>query len=80
MRILIAEDYPSLRRILKEELTMWGYDVVVAENGNVALQILQSEDPPRLALLDWMMPDMNGVEICRKVLENIHDSYIYIIF
>jgi two-component system, cell cycle response regulator len=79
MRILIAEDDPSFRRLLKETLAMWGYDVVVAENGDAALQILQSEDPPRLAMLDWMMPGMEGVEVCRKVREKMKEPYTYII-
>lgn len=79
MKILIAEDDPSLRRLLKEELTMWGYDVVVAENGDVALQILQSQAPPTLALLDWMMPGMSGVELCRNIRAKREESYTYII-
>jgi two-component system cell cycle response regulator len=79
MRILIAEDDPSFRRLLEETLAMWGYNVVVAENGDAALQILQSEDPPRLAMLDWMMPGMEGVEVCRKVREKMKEPYTYII-
>lgn len=79
MRILIAEDDPSYRRLLEEKLTTWGYDVVVTENGDAALKILQSEDPPRLAMLDWIMPGMEGVEVCRKVREEMKDPYTYII-
>ena len=79
MRMLIADDDPVFRRLLEEKLAMWGYDVVVAENGDAALQILQSEDPPRLAMLDWMMPGMEGVEVCRKVREKTDESYTYII-
>src|ERR1700681_5121048 len=79
MKILIAEDDPSFRRLLEEKLARWGYDVVVAENGDTALRILQSEDPPRLAMLDWMMPGMAGVEVCRKVREERKESYTYII-
>lgn len=79
MRILIAEDDQSFRRLLEEKLAMWGYDVVVAENGDVALQILQSENPPRLAMLDWMMPGVDGVEVCRKVRNDRKDPYTYII-
>jgi diguanylate cyclase (GGDEF)-like protein len=79
MRILIAEDEPSFRRLLEEKLTRWGYDVIVADNGDAALRILQSEDPPRLAILDWMMPGMEGVEVCRKVREMKAEPYTYII-
>jgi diguanylate cyclase (GGDEF)-like protein len=60
-------------------LAAWGYHVVVAENGNAALQILQAEDPPRLALLDWMMPGLAGVEVCRKVRQKNAEPYTYII-
>ena len=78
MKILIAEDNPTFRRLLKETLTIWGYEVVVAENGLDALEILQSGDPPRLALLDWMMPGMVGVDVCRKVRERVRRIlYVY---
>jgi two-component system, cell cycle response regulator len=79
MRILIAEDDPSFRRLLEETLAMWGYDVVVAEDGNAAWQILQSGNPPRIVMLDWMMPGMDGVEVCRKVREDMDEPYTYII-
>ncbi|TWJ19187.1 GGDEF domain-containing response regulator [Geobacter argillaceus] len=79
MRILIAEDDPSFRRLLEERLTMWGYDVTVAEDGDAALQILESDAAPRLAILDWMMPGMSGVEVCRNVREKVNDSYTYIL-
>jgi diguanylate cyclase (GGDEF)-like protein len=79
MKILIADDEYAFRHLLEEMLAKWGYDVVVAENGDVALQILQSGDPPRLAMLDWMMPGLVGVDVCRKVRETMTDSYTYII-
>ncbi len=79
MKILIAEDDPSFRRLLEEKLAVWGYDVVVAEDGKAALQILRSDDPPRLALLDWMMPEMDGVEVCRRVRETEREPRIYIL-
>lgn len=79
MRILVAEDDPSFRRLMEKKLTAWGYEVVVAENGNAALQILQSDDPPRLALLDWIMPGLEGVEVCRIVREKKDEPYTYII-
>jgi PleD family two-component response regulator len=64
---------------MEEKLAAWGYEVVVAENGNAALQILQSDDPPRLALLDWMMPGLEGVEVCRIVRGKKGEPYTYII-
>lgn len=79
MRILVAEDDPSFRSLMEERLSSWGYEVVVAENGNEALQILQAEDPPRLALLDWKMPGLQGLEVCRIVREKKEEPYTYII-
>ena len=79
MKILIADDDPAFRHLLKTVLVQWEYDVVVAENGDDALRILQSDYPPRLAILDWMMPGTNGVEVCRKVREERETPYTYII-
>lgn len=67
MRILIAEDELLHRRILEQTLQEWGHEVVVARDGLAAWEALQAEDPPRLAILDWMMPGLDGPEVCRKV-------------
>jgi DNA-binding response OmpR family regulator len=67
MKILIAEDEPVSRRVLEKALQDWGYELVVAENGARAWELLQGEDAPRLAILDWMMPGLDGPEICRRV-------------
>ena len=68
MKILIAEDNAFSRTLLKKTLVKAGYDVVVAENGDVAWQLLtQQDDPPKLALIDWMMPGLSGVELCRRI-------------
>jgi two-component system, cell cycle response regulator len=79
MKILIAEDDPVFRQLLKHMLSMWGYDVVEARDGNEAFEALQAEDAPRLAILDWMMPGMEGIEVCRKVREELQEPYTYII-
>jgi len=78
-RILVAEDEITFRLMLKTFLTKWGYQVVVATNGSEAWKVLQGEDRPRLALLDWMMPNMDGVEICRAVREKKPDPFIYLL-
>lgn len=67
MHILIAEDDNISRRILETILTKWNYTFISACDGNQAWEYLQSENSPRLAILDWMMPGMNGVEICRNI-------------
>jgi len=79
VRILIADDDPAFRDLLKERLAKWGYDVVVAEDGNEAWQALQADDAPSLAVLDWMIPGMDGIEVCRRVRKEKEEPYTYII-
>jgi DNA-binding response OmpR family regulator len=69
MKILIAEDDPVSRRLLQATLERFGYEVVVAAEGAEAWAALQRDDAPSLAILDWMMPELDGVEICRRVRE-----------
>jgi phosphoserine phosphatase RsbU/P len=79
MRILIAEDDPVSRRLLEVTLTSWGYEVQVTMEGRSACQALETADPPKLALLDWMLPEMDGLEICRRVRSTLAGRAIYII-
>ena len=72
MKILIAEDDPTSRMILKAILIKWEYEVVETCNGDEAWQALQKEDAPRLAILDRVMPGMSGENICRKLREKKH--------
>jgi CheY-like chemotaxis protein len=67
MRILIAEDDAVSRRVLEATLDKVGHEVVVATDGAQAWAVLQREDAPSLAILDWMMPEIDGVELCRRV-------------
>jgi phosphoserine phosphatase RsbU/P len=67
MKILIAEDDAVSRRLLEVTLEKFGYEVVVAAHGGEAWQLLQRDDAPSLAILDWMMPEIDGVEICRRL-------------
>ena len=69
MKILIADDSSTIRRLFEVLLKKWGYETVVVEDGLKAWEILSGENPPSVALLDWMMPGMDGIEICRKVGE-----------
>jgi phosphoserine phosphatase RsbU/P len=69
MRILIAEDDPVSRLVLTTNLGNWGHEVVTAVNGMEAWQASQEKDAPRLAILDWMMPEMEGPEVCRRIRE-----------
>jgi CheY-like chemotaxis protein len=67
MRILIAEDDPVSRVVLTTNLVNWGHEVVSAVNGLEAWRASQEEDAPRLAIFDWMMPEMEGPEVCRRM-------------
>ena len=79
MKILLADDEPVSRRLLEAALTDWGYEVAVANDGVEARQLLQGDDPPRLAILDWVMPGIDGVQVCREVREQAREPYVYII-
>ena len=67
IRALIAEDDTVSRRVLQATLAKWGYDVIVAPDGQRAWEILQRADGPNLAILDWMMPHVDGLELCRRI-------------
>jgi DNA-binding response OmpR family regulator len=77
--MLIAEDDAVSRHVLQSVLTSWGYEVVVAKDGEEAWQALQAEDHPFLAILDWMMPGLDGPEICRKCRTELASKPIYLI-
>ncbi len=81
MRILIADDSIVSRHLLDATLRKWGYEVVVACDGVEAWNVLQSENSPKLAILDWVMPGLTGPEVCRRVRENAKDkeTYTYIL-
>jgi len=67
MRILIAEDDPVSCQILERFLTKWGFEAVVTRDGPEAWEALRGDNPPGMAILDWMMPDLEGPEVVRRV-------------
>ena len=82
MRILVAEDDPVTRRILEATLSKLGWDVIPAPDGDAAWRILENlegKNAPELAVLDWMMPGMTGVEICRKLRGTPGFELMYVI-
>ena len=79
MKILIAEDDAISRRLLERMLEKWGHEVIIAQNGNEALAAMDSETPPTLAILDWMMPGKDGVEVCSQIRAQGREPYTYII-
>ena len=79
MKVLIAEDDSISCRMLEALLVKWGYEVMVATEGEEAWGILQGKDAPRLAVLDWMMPGRDGIDICRSIRQQKGRPYIYIL-
>lgn len=79
MKVLIADDSATSRILLRSALLRWGYDVVMAENGAQAWDILAEPDCPPMAILDWVMPHMTGPEVCRRVRETRREPYTYIL-
>jgi diguanylate cyclase (GGDEF)-like protein len=81
MKILIADDDSSALELLATLVTQWGFQPVLAADGEEAWTILTGPDSPRLAMLDWMMPGVEGDEICRRVREKEKDddTYTYLI-
>jgi sigma-B regulation protein RsbU (phosphoserine phosphatase) len=76
-RILVAEDDPVSSELICARLTKWGYEVISTQNGTEAMTVLRRKDAPSLAILDWMMPGLDGLEVCRRVREA--DRVLYII-
>jgi diguanylate cyclase (GGDEF)-like protein len=79
MKILIAEDDLTSQRVLEALVLKWGHQPVVTGNGQDAWEHLQSEDGPRLALLDWMMPGGSGLDVCRQIRKSPAPGYTYVI-
>jgi diguanylate cyclase (GGDEF)-like protein len=77
--VLIAEDDPIFRRILESWFKKWDYRVTAVENGVGAWEVLQREDAPQLVILDWMMPGMDGIEVCRRIRSRDQGVYRYIL-
>ncbi len=81
MRILIAEDDPVSRKLLQITLSRWGFESVVCSDGKQALASLQAPDAPDVAVLDWMMPEIDGPEVCRRIRQapSHHPKYIILL-
>lgn len=79
MKVLIADDEAVSRRMIESLLRRWNYEVLVAKDGFEALQILQQADAPRLAVVDWLMPGVDGIQLCEKIREVKSDAYTYVL-
>jgi two-component system, cell cycle response regulator len=78
-RVLVAEDDVMFRKILQSWLQGWAYQVALAEDGTKAWDILQEENPPKLLILDWVMPGIDGTELCRRIRDRQRGPYQYIL-
>ncbi len=79
MKVLVAEDHISLRTMLETVLAKWGFEVTSVSDGEEALAYLQEPDAPKMALLDWMMPGMDGLEVCQRIRELLPSGLPYLI-
>jgi diguanylate cyclase (GGDEF)-like protein len=79
MRLLIADDDPVSRRMLAHLVRQRGFEPVVVSEGASALAQLAHADPPRLAIVDWEMPELDGVEVCRRLRALDREPYVYIV-
>jgi len=78
MKVLLAEDSPVYRHLIGGYLREWGFDCQIAKDGAAAWELLQAPDAPRLALLDWVLPQLEGIELCRRIRKS-HSHYTYIV-
>lgn len=78
MKILVVDDSRVYRKLLEDLLVSWGYDVVLAADGQQAQKLLEEEDAPRLAIVDCLMPGISGLDLCRQIRSRDH-GYVYTI-
>jgi two-component system cell cycle response regulator len=78
-RVLIAEDDSVTLLILKHWILRWGYEVVVVDNGTDAWQVLEQEQPPEVVIVDWSIPGIDGIELCRRLRDRSRSYYHYIL-
>jgi diguanylate cyclase (GGDEF)-like protein len=77
-RVLLVEDSAVFQRLISNHLRDWGFEVVVANDGLQAWTLLQQPNSPSLALMDWVMPKMDGIEVCKKLRERPSwETYVY---
>lgn len=79
MKVIIAEDEAVSRKLLEGALARWGYQVVVARDGDEAWTLLQEPRAPTLMVLDWLMPRLDGIEVCRRARATPRLASAYIV-
>lgn len=79
VKVLVADDNAVSRRLLQVSLVNFGYIPTITSDGTEAMRALDEPDCPRLAILDWMMPKMDGIEVCRRIRKSAKEPYVYVI-
>ena len=79
MQVLLVEDSPVYRKLIGDHLKDWGFTVQTVENGTKAWELLQQQNCPKLVLLDWVLPDLDGIELCKRIREAGDCGYFYVI-
>jgi two-component system, cell cycle response regulator len=80
MQILVVEDSAVYRKLIGDHLKGWGFGVTLAGTGAEAWKILESSDSPKLVLLDWVLPDLDGIDLCRRIRQvGLSGPYVYVI-
>ena len=79
MKILLADDEPIARTMLEHWLTGWGYQVTCVRDGEAAMNALAADPELRLAIVDWVMPKCDGIEVCRRIRSGPSEPYIYVV-
>jgi two-component system cell cycle response regulator len=80
MRVLLVDDSAVYRKLIGDQLKSWGFDVTIAETGEAAWHVLKQPDSPKLVLLDWVLPDQDGTELCQRIRKaDPTGSYVYVI-
>ena len=79
MKTLVAEDDSITRKLLEAHLVKWGHQVVICADGKEAWEALNQDDAPRLVILDWVMPEIDGVTLCRQIRSREGQPYTYVI-
>ena len=78
-KILLAEDSPSVRKGLESFLVKWGYEPISTDNGDQAWEVLENDPSIRLAIIDWTLPGLSGIQICQRLRTRINAPYVYAI-
>ena len=80
MKVLVADDDPTTLKMLRSSLKKWGYDVTAVTDGEAAMEVMLEDDPPKMAILDWEMPGLTGIDVVRRIKESQELRSVYLMF